>query len=40
MSFKLGVLVALFAFSFLTVGAYPNIYIVDLEKLGVLEHPR
>ena len=40
MSFKLGVLIALFAYSFLTVGAYPSIYIVGLEKLGVLEHPK
>ena len=37
MSFKLGVLIALFAYSFLTVSAYPSIYIEDLEKLGVLE---
>ena len=40
MSFKLGVLIALFVYSFRTVGAYPSIYIVDLEKLGVLEHPK
>ena len=40
MSFKLGVLIALFVYSFRTVGAYPCIYIVDLEKLGVLEHPK
>ena len=39
MTFKVGVLIALFAYSFLTVGAYPSIYVVDLEKLGDLEHP-
>ena len=40
MSVKLGVLIALFAYSFLTVGAYPIIHIADLEKQGVLEHPK
>ena len=38
MSFKLGVLVTLFAYSFLIMGAYPSIYKVDFKKLGVLEH--
>ena len=39
-SFKLGVLIALLAYNFLTVGACPSIYKVDLEKLGVLEHTK
>ena len=38
MSFEPGVLIVLFAYIFLTMGAYPNICIVDLEKPGVLEH--
>ena len=40
MSFNLGVLISLFAYSFLTMGAYPSAYIIDLEKLGVLKHPK
>ena len=40
MSFKLGVLIALFTYIFIIMGAYPSIYKVDLEKLGVLEHPK
>ena len=38
MSFKPGVLTVLFAHIFLNMGAYPSIYIVDLEKPGVLEN--
>ena len=38
MSFEPGVLIVLFAYIFLTMGAFPSIYIVDLEKPGVLEH--
>ena len=40
MSFKVGVLIAFFAYSCLTLGAFLSIYKVDLEKLGVLEHPK
>jgi len=40
MSFEPGVLIVLFTYIFLTIGAYPSIYIVDLEKPGVLEHPK
>ena len=38
MSFEHGVLVVLFAYIFLTMVANPDICVVDLEKLGVLEH--
>ena len=30
----------IFAYIFLTMGAYPSIYVVDLEKLELLEHPK